>query len=177
VIQKALEHYPVDWINDVLGMEDPEFMHLLSKTKCKIVINHSLGIPPSKERILPFVSHPIELISEWAEKKIALFHSYGISKDRLIIDPGIGFGKSVLQSISILKEINYLKNLGCEILVGHSRKSFLSYLTNRRAEERDIETIAVSSILSQAGVDYLRVHDVGAHQQFLSAATLFCGKG
>src|SRR5581483_4909066 len=100
--------------------------------------------------------------------KIQLFSSYGISKDRIIIDPGIGFGKSIHHSLSLLSEINHLKYLGCEILVGHSRKSFLNIISKKSSSERDMETLSVSAYLAKQGVDYLRVHNVEAHQQFFS---------
>lgn len=169
VIQRALQCYPIDWINDVQGNEDHDFLNLISKTKCKIVINHSLGIPPSKENILPFNANPIQLVYDWAQSKIERFSLYGIPKDRIIVDPGIGFGKSMFQSFSLLREVGFLKKLGCEILVGHSRKSFLNLISTQHSSERDNETIGISHYLCKQGVDYLRVHNVEAHQRSLSA--------
>lgn len=169
VIQKALELYPVDWINDVQGNEDEDFLNFISKTKCKIIINHSLGIPPSQQSVLPFNKKPIECIYEWAQKKIELFKDYGIDKDRIILDPGIGFGKTASQSFSILRDIKYLKNLGCEILVGHSRKSFLDFSSAKPHSERDIETSGISHYLYSQGVDYLRVHNIELHHRSLSS--------
>ncbi len=175
VIQKALQYYPIDWINDVQGNEDHDFLNLISKTKCKIVINHSLGIPPSKENILPFDVNPIQLIYDWARSKIERFSLYGISKDRIIVDPGIGFGKSMLHSFSLLRDVGCLKKLGCEILVGHSRKSFLNLISTQSSSERDHETIGISYHLCKQGVDYLRVHNIEAHQRSLSALATFEG--
>ncbi len=173
VIQRALQRYPIDWINDVQGNEDRNYLNFISKTKCKIVINHSLGIPPSKEKVLPFDVNPIQIIYDWAESKIERFSLYGISKERIIVDPGIGFGKSMMQSFSLLREIGCLKKLGCEILVGHSRKSFLNLIALQEASERDNETIGISYYLCKQGVDYLRVHNIEAHQRALAAlATL-----
>lgn len=169
VIQRALELYPVDWINDVSGNEDEDFLKFISKTNCKIVINHSLGIPPSQQSVLSFNNNPIECIHEWAQKKIELFKIYGIEKDRIILDPGIGFGKTTSQSLSLLRDIKYLKNLGCEILVGHSRKSFLDFSSTKHHSERDIETSGISHYLYCQGVDYLRVHNIELHHRSLSS--------
>lgn len=169
VIQRALELYPVDWINDVQGNEDEDFLNFISKTKCKIVINHSLGIPPSQKSVLPFNKNPIECVHEWAQKKIERFKVYGIEKNRIILDPGIGFGKTASQSFTLLRDIKYLKNLGCEILVGHSRKSFLDFSSTKPHSERDIETSGISHYLYRQGVDYLRVHNVELHHRSLSS--------
>lgn len=165
VIQKALQLYPVDWINDVRGNEDEDFLNFISKTKCKIIINHSLGIPPSRKSVLSFNTNPIQCVYEWAQKKIELFKVYGIEKDRIILDPGIGFGKTTSQSFSLLRDIKYLKDLGCEILVGHSRKLFSS----NKPHECDIETSGISHYLYRQGADYLRVHNIELHHRSLSS--------
>lgn len=169
IIQRALELYPIDWINDVHGNEDEGFLNFISKTTCKIVINHSLGIPPSQQSVLPFNKNPIECIYEWSQKKIELFKVYGIEKDRIILDPGIGFGKTASQSFALLRDIKYLKKLGCEILVGHSRKSFLDFSSTKHYSERDIETSGISHHLYRQGVDYLRVHNIELHHRSLSS--------
>ncbi|HEV7738098.1 MAG TPA: dihydropteroate synthase, partial [Chlamydiales bacterium] len=134
---------------------------------CKIVLTHSLTIPASSATVLPFDANPITLICEWAEKKIHQLHRLGISKERIILDPGIGFGKSPYQSLQLLQNIHVLKNFGCEVLVGHSRKSFLKTIT--MAANRDIETIGISHHLLKKKIDYLRVHNVEEHQRSFTA--------
>ncbi len=170
VIEKALSYYPIDWINDVSGGENTDILKLAAHHSCKIVLMHSLTVPASKLSTIPFEKHPMTYCLDWAERKMRTLASLGIAKEKIIFDPGIGFGKTPLQSVSLLHAIKVLKNTGCEILVGHSRKSFLNLLTN--TIERDFETIGISHFLSRQGVDYLRVHHVGAHQKSLSAATL-----
>jgi 2-amino-4-hydroxy-6-hydroxymethyldihydropteridine diphosphokinase/dihydropteroate synthase len=91
----------------------------------------------------------------------------GIKRSKIILDPGIGFGKSAEQSFAILKNIDRLQSLGVQVLVGHSRKSFLSLFTDKPSGERDPETLAVSCFLAARGVDYLRVHDVKSHAAML----------
>lgn len=176
VIQKALQIYPISWINDVKGGEDPRLLKIVAETKCKIVLNHSLTVPPTRQTILPFETNSLSYILDWAERKLEQLHSLGISKDRVILDPGIGFGKSECQSISLLREINHLKKLGCETLIGHSRKSFLNMVCLEKSDERDFETIGISHYLFRKGVDYLRVHNVEAHQRSLTACALLENK-
>lgn len=170
VMEKALQHYPIDWVNDVEGNEDPAFLELVANSGCKIVINHSLSIPPNAAEIIPFDVSAALAIKEWAQKKIEKFAEFGISKNKIIVDPGIGFGKTVFQSFLLLRDIECLRELGCEILVGHSRKSFLNFITSKPSNERDLETIGVSHHLYKEGIEYLRVHDVESHMRVLSAA-------
>jgi 2-amino-4-hydroxy-6-hydroxymethyldihydropteridine diphosphokinase/dihydropteroate synthase len=173
VIRRVLECYPIDWINDVNGGKDERLLEIVAKTSCKIVLNHSLTVPPSVESVLPFDRNPISYLKCWAEEKIDQLDQFGIPKERVILDPGIGFGKTPFQSISLLREIDVLKKTGCEILVGHSRKSFLKILPD--AENRDLETIGISHFLLGKGVDYLRVHNIEAHQKSLTAFALLGG--
>jgi len=173
IIKRALEHYPIDWINDVNGGKDEQLLQIVAETSCKILINHSLTIPPSRECVLPFDRSPISYLSDWAEKKIKQLDKFGLPKERIILDPGIGFGKSVFQSLSLLREIESLKKKGCEILVGHSRKSFLKIVSE--GLDRDIETMGISYSLLNRGVDYLRVHNVETHQRSLTASALLEG--
>jgi 2-amino-4-hydroxy-6-hydroxymethyldihydropteridine diphosphokinase/dihydropteroate synthase len=167
VIEKALQKIQLAWINDVQGGKNERLIEVAASSKCKIVLTHSLTVPASKTTVLPFNIDPISPVCEWADKTINKLQTLGISKDRIILDPGIGFGKSPYQSLQLLRNIDELKAFGCEIFVGHSRKSFLNIVT--KASDRDLETIGVSHYLAEKGIDYLRVHNVEAHQRCLTA--------
>ncbi|MCR4623933.1 MAG: dihydropteroate synthase [Alphaproteobacteria bacterium] len=86
----------------------------------------------------------------------------------IIVDPGIGFGKTKFENLTILKNVEKIKSLGCEILIGHSRKSFFSLISNQKAIDRDIETLAVSDIMQNFGIDYLRIHNLEYHIKFFT---------
>lgn len=176
VIKKALKRYPIDWINDVKGGDELSLLQIAAERGCKIVLNHSLAIPPQEKTVLSFETSPITSLCRWAEKKLKQLKSLGIPPERIIFDPGIGFGKSACQSFSLLREIDHLKKIGCEILVGHSRKSFLKMISLGAPYQRDQETIGISHYLSKKGVDYLRVHNVEAHHQSLTAAAWLEGR-
>ena len=173
VILRALRDYPIDWINDVTGGENERILKIVAETPCTVILTHSLTIPASRDTNLSFESNPIRHLCEWAEQKIKKVTAFGIDQARIILDPGIGFGNSPLQSLSLLREIDLLKNSGCEILVGHSRKSFLKILSNHA--DRDLETLGISHYLLRKRVDYLRVHNVEAHQRALTALALVEG--
>ncbi len=164
-VLKILQDYPISWINDVKGNLDDKTLRKISERNLKIVIMHSLTIPPQKEQCLNFENTPIMHIIQWAKQKIEHLEKCGFSKNNIIIDPGIGFGKTPYQNISLLKHMHEFKKLECEVLVGHSRKSYISAFCNATITDRDLETIAISHSLASQNVDYLRVHHVKDHQR------------
>ena len=87
----------------------------------------------------------------------------GIGLDRVVFDPGIGFGKNPLQSLELMREIGRFAGKGLRLLVGHSRKSFMGSFASRDRAERDLVTTGASIALAARGVDILRVHNVGQH--------------
>jgi dihydropteroate synthase len=106
------------------------------------------------------------VVSDWAQAKILRAKEGGIG-NRIIIDPGIGFGKTAEQSWALINRIAELKKLDVPLLVGHSRKSFLSRVTDAGAGQRDSATVLVSSYLAAKKVNYLRVHDIAGHAVML----------
>lgn len=157
--KKALEQ-KVDWINDVSGLDDPLMRELLSSASCQVVFMHHLGIPVKNSKLIPFHEDPVKFVYQWAEKRL---DELNIDPSRLIFDMGIGFGKTEEQSLALIKNAELFKQLGVQCLVGHSRKSFLRVLTDKKASERDLETTVISLQLAKQGMDYLRVHHVEAH--------------
>jgi dihydropteroate synthase len=103
------------------------------------------------------------VISQWVENTLNKLEQKGVARSQMIIDPGIGFGKTAAQSLTLIKNAAQLKKHEVDILIGHSRKSFLSQFTKGEPELRDSATLAVSSFLMTQKIDYLRVHDVEAH--------------
>lgn len=159
VAEKALA-YDIDWINDVTGLTQPDMIHLVSKSDVECVMMHHVSIPPRRDQIIPRDQDPVAYLYQWAEQHIARLSEQKVSSEKIILDLGIGFGKTAEQSLELLKNISVFKELGCRLLVGHSRKSFYQLLTAHTAAERDIETLVTSLYLAAQGVDYLRVHNV-----------------
>ncbi|WP_375604202.1 dihydropteroate synthase [Wolbachia endosymbiont of Anurida maritima] len=174
VILNVLEHYNITWINDVKGDLDDNTLKAIASSGCSIVIMHSLSIPPHSDNIIPSDIDPIDTINNWAEKSINRLLALGFDQSSIIIDPGIGFGKSMYQNIQILRSIETLQNFGCKVLVGHSRKSFISSFSTEPVFNRDLETIALSSALHNK-VDFLRVHNVRDHMRFFVAQAALQG--
>lgn len=169
VINKALQHYPIAWVNDVKGDLDDKTLRQIASHNCKIVVMHSLSIPPTKEKCIDFNVAPKQTLANWAKQKIAHLIACGFSKEQIILDPGIGFSKSAYQNLAILGGVEALKEFGCPILIGHSRKSYISSFYHSKADMRDLATIAISAKLHDLKVDYLRIHNVKEHMQFFVA--------
>lgn len=159
IAMKALT-MDVDWINDVSGLDDADMRNILAQSSADCVMMHHLAIPERRTHVLPRNQDPLKLVFDWAKSRIQLLETQGIPRERIIFDPGIGFGKMAEQSLLLIKHIQLFTTLGVRILVGHSRKTFLSLFTDMPFAERDIETTAMSIFLSNQPVDYLRVHNV-----------------
>jgi dihydropteroate synthase len=149
----------VDWINDVTGLNQPSMRSLLAESKMDCVMMHHIKIPEDRSHHLSRHQDPTALVLDWATKQIDLSMQSGINKNNIIFDPGIGFGKLADQSLEVLQNINMFQQLGLRLLVGHSRKTFMSLITNKAFKDRDIETNAISLHLANNNIDYIRVHN------------------
>lgn len=149
------------YLNDVSSHKSDTMINLVKEYGANLIMMHSLTVPADPKTTIPGNENAVETVFDWAQE---LIKNYG--KD-IIIDPGIGFGKTAEQSFAILKNISWLQSLGARVMVGHSRKSFLSLFTDKKAEERDPETLLLSHYLAVKKVDYLRVHDVKSHVSML----------
>jgi 2-amino-4-hydroxy-6-hydroxymethyldihydropteridine diphosphokinase / dihydropteroate synthase len=159
----------VDWINDVKGGQSPELVSLVAKSSASYVAMHSLSVPA--DRAITIQGDAVEALLLWTEELVVMTESLGLSKDRLIIDPGIGFGKTSSQSWDIIKACEVFRKNGHSILFGHSRKSFFNEVTDVAFSERDLETHIVSCYLAERGAKYLRVHDVAGCRRALAVAS------
>ena len=163
-IEKSLR-YGVDIINDVSGLADPEMRAVVRQNGCQVVAMHSLSVPVEPALTLPGEPGAVAQMGEWAEKKMETWAQAGLDFNRIILDPGIGFGKSAIQAFDLLSHCRELRQGGLRLLMGHSRKSFMSGLTDRPAAQRDLETLGMSLALCQQGVDIIRVHSPFIHQR------------
>ncbi|MFT6077375.1 MAG: dihydropteroate synthase [Myxococcota bacterium] len=155
----------VDIINDVSGFEEKEMIDLAALSGKKIILMHNLGVPADKNKIVDENLDVVEVLIDWVSLKIDLLQKYGIKKENIIFDVGIGFGKNSNQSIKILKEIDRLRTIGLPLYIGHSNKSFLDKWVIDNCDSREEKTISVSSYLMSKNIEYLRIHDVESHHE------------
>lgn len=171
VAEKALA-FGVEYINDISGISDARMVAVLNAAECKVIFMHSLSIPPNRNTIISDYTHPVQTVLDWAIPKRNALVDAGIHAERLIFDPGIGFGKTPRQNAAILEDVQQLHTLGLPLFIGHSRKSFLAQWFDRPAQERDPETAVFSQYLALQGVDYIRVHNVEASKRAIEAQML-----
>lgn len=151
------------WFNDVSGFQNPESVKLAAECGCDIVLMHSLSVPADPKHTLPEGCDVISEILKWGERRIGELTSAGIAREKIIFDPGLGFGKTAAQSWQIVEQVEKLKDLGLRLLIGHSRKSFLG----GPMEERDAKTAELTRHFARQGIDYLRVHNVKINKEAL----------
>lgn len=154
-----------DIINDISAMRlDPAMASLAATRQCPIIIMHMQGTPCDMQ-IKPHYNDVIAETIEFFRDRIQFLTACGVDRQRIIIDPGIGFGKTLAHNLAILRHADAYQVLGCPLLIGHSRKSFLSTLLGPGLGDRDRPTAVISALLCQGQVAILRVHDVKGTQQ------------
>lgn len=160
-------------INDISALRhDPEMIEVVRSYTGPVILMHMQGVPGDMQ-VAPCYSDVVAEINAFFIERIGWMKRYGISRDRIIIDPGIGFGKTLEHNLAILRNIPAFKTHRCPVLIGHSRKFFLGQLLDVPVEERDDSTAVVSALCAQQGADILRVHDVrGTHQAVHLVAAL-----
>lgn len=160
VARRALDE-GADLINDISAMRfDPDMIGLVRESRVPVIIMHMQGTP-SDMQVDPHYDDVISEIKEFFRERLAWAAANGVESKRFIIDPGIGFGKTVAHNLIILKRVEEFSDLGCPVLIGHSRKSFIGKLLGTEVDRRDAATAAVSAVCAMKGVSILRVHDVG----------------
>ena len=163
------------WINDVSGLSHPDMIEVIADSNCDAVFMHSLSVPADRHLLMPAHLNPVDEILNWAERRLVELSQKGIARERLIFDPGIGFGKTLQQNWQILKECHKFHALGVRILIGHSRKSFLNVMSSKPFRDRDVETASLSIHLCGQGIDYLRVHHPILNQSAMTSWSLVQG--
>lgn len=163
--QKALD-YGVSILNDVSHLSDPA-MREVAKDFSQTIFMHSLSVPAERDKHFSNNINVTEELHKWCLQKLEDFSHIPLHK--LIFDPGLGFGKTPFQSLSILKNIDRFKDLPVPLLLGHSRKSFMNLWSPSSFEERDVETIGISLSLYPSPVNILRVHNIFDHERALQA--------
>jgi dihydropteroate synthase len=144
-------------INDITGLTNPAMRKVAVEHNVPVVLMHMLGTPKIMQQ-KPVYQDVLGEITSFFKEQIATAHKIGIQQ--IIIDPGIGFGKTVEHNLQILKHLETFKSLGCPILIGPSRKSFIGTITGLPVNERLEGTIAAITVAIMNGANIVRVHDV-----------------
>ena len=162
-----------DMINDISGLASgQEMLRIIQKYRASYCLMHTQGNPETMQEN----PHYFDVIAEiyfYFKTKLELCLNQGLEKSRILLDPGIGFGKTVLDNIDILRLLSAFSNLGCQILIGTSNKSFIGKILDRDPAERTPGTIATQALAWVNGATVFRVHAVQEVKDSLEIARLY----
>jgi len=165
-------------INDISALRfDPDMAPLVAKAQVPVVLMHMQGTPQDMQR-QPHYEDLIGEIKAFFRERLDFALSQGIPREFLILDPGIGFGKTWRHNLEILNCLKEFLDLGCPVMVGPSRKAFLGHILGLPAgEERDVGTLAAMAVAVMRGARIIRTHNVAYARQFLTVLEAIWGGG
>ena len=154
-------------LNDVRGFQRPQALETAADSGLALCVMHMQGEPDTMQTA-PSYSDVVQDIAEFLSQRLADVSGVGIDLDRVIIDPGFGFGKTAEQNFELLARLSELQGLGQPVLVGLSRKSMISSVLDRLPEQRMVASVALALMAVERGARIVRVHDVAATFDALS---------
>lgn len=156
-----------DAINDVTACRaDPDMIPLLAETGAGVCLMHMQGTPATMQQA-PVYADVVGEVFGFLRDRCNALEQAGIRRPRIAVDPGIGFGKTLQHNLDLLRSATQFAQLGCTVLVGHSRKRFIGGVLGDDALPRTAGTVGVAAALARHGVQVLRVHDVAEVAQAL----------
>jgi len=157
-----------DIVNDISALRfDSRMVDVVKDYQTPVVIMHMKGEPKTMQ-LNPEYEDVVKEVYEFLKERLDFLVEKGIEFNKIIVDPGIGFGKKFEHNLALLKNIDKFKSLDRPVLLGHSRKSFIGEIIGKKPEERDGGTVGVSIFAVLKGVDILRVHNVGINKDAIT---------
>ncbi|NQZ25071.1 MAG: dihydropteroate synthase [Colwellia sp.] len=158
VMAQAIAH-GADIINDVRALQNEGCLAVLAQSNVPVCLMHMQGLPRSMQEN-PHYDEVIGDIKQYFIERINVCEQAGIKRERLILDPGFGFGKTLEQNYQLLAQLHQFSDLGLPLLSGTSRKSMIGNLLARKVDERLAGSLTTAIIAAQQNVSIIRVHDV-----------------
>lgn len=164
VARRALE-IGADIINDVSSLRfDDRIADLAAATGAPLILMHMQGVPGTMQKNPTYAALFSEVIA-FLQERIDVAVRHGVAREQIVVDPGIGFGKTVNHNLLLIRELNLLQCLDRPILLGASRKRFIGSLLDRPEQDREIGTAVANTLGIAAGAHIIRVHDVAINKQ------------
>lgn len=151
--------YGADMINDVRALQNKGCIDVVAQSEVAVCLMHMQGMPRSMQEN-PQYNHIINDILNFFKERIHCCEQKGIKKNRLVLDPGFGFGKTLAHNYEVLAQFSQFKTLGLPVLAGISRKSMIGNLLNRKVDQRLAGSLTAGIVAIQQGAEIIRVHDV-----------------
>ncbi len=154
-------------VNDVSGFRDPDMRKVAADAQVPICVMHMHETPITMQVNPSYSNGVVPFLIDWFKQKVDQLLDAGIKEKNIILDPGIGFGKTVADNVEIVQNLQKIKALGFPVLIGLSRKSFLGKIIHKSYPELLPASLAVNTLAILAQVDIIRVHDVAEHRDVI----------
>ncbi len=148
-------------VNDINALQQPEALAAVDTSDAAVCLMHKQGNPQTMQA-QPQYQDVVAEVLQFLRARIAAIEAAGIARECIVVDPGFGFGKTLVHNLALLRGLGALKELGVPVLAGLSRKSMLGMITGQDVEHRDYASVAAALLAVQRGAQIVRVHDVGA---------------
>jgi dihydropteroate synthase len=158
VMQAALSA-GASMINDIEALQAPGAVEAVAKSQCAVCLMHKKGEPATMQKD-PHYDDVVAEVRRFLDERAVACERAGIARERIVIDPGFGFGKRSVHNLELLRNLRSLANLGLPVLAGLSRKSTLGRISNQPVEQRAIASVTAALLAVQRGAAIVRVHDV-----------------
>jgi dihydropteroate synthase len=159
-----------DIVNDVRALQEPNALKIVAQTNVGVCLMHMQGTPQTMQ-LEPHYVDVVAEVKEFLNDRLNIAVAYGIAKNRILLDPGFGFGKTRANNIELIQHLESFASLAQPVLVGLSRKSVLGQMTGNDVDARLYASVAASVISAMKGAKILRVHDVKATVEALKMVT------
>ncbi|TNE88832.1 dihydropteroate synthase [Porticoccus sp.] len=157
-------------INDVRALRRPGALQAAADTGLPVCLMHMSGEPDRMQQ-RPEYEDVVQEVKDFLAERVATCEAAGIGRDKLLLDPGFGFGKTLQHNLDLFRGLGELQQLGMPLLVGVSRKSMIGALLDKPVEQRMVGSVAMAMLAAQQGVSIVRVHDVSATADALKIMT------
>lgn len=146
-------------VNDINALQAPGALDVVADCNAGVCLMHKQGMPQTMQQH-PQYQDAVSEVSAFLRERIAVAETAGIARDRIVIDPGFGFGKTLAHNLDLLSDLDTFSALGVPVLAGLSRKSMLGAITGREVNDRMAASLAAAMLAVERGAAILRVHDV-----------------
>jgi len=161
VVMQAAIAAGAQMVNDIDALQDVAAMQAVAASNVAVCLMHKRGNPQTMQE-QPLYQNVVDEVGAFLCVRIAAAEAAGIQRERIVIDPGFGFGKTLAHNLALLRELKKLTELGVPVLAGLSRKSMLGAITGQDVEHRVYASVAAALLAAQRGAKIVRVHDVRA---------------
>ncbi len=166
-VMRAAIEAGASMVNDVNALRAEGAIEVVAKTNVGICLMHMLGIPATMQQVIDYIDI-LSDVSRFLSARAAACEQAGIKKNRIVLDPGFGFGKRTVHNLALLRGLQKIADLGYPVLAGLSRKSIFGELTGKLTPERVHASVAAALLAAQNGASIIRVHDVAATKDALA---------